>query len=142
MTISPRHLTKDYAVFGQIAATDLVQLKAMGFRSIINNRPDGEEPNQQLQQALAEAAADLGLGYAYIPVSGAITIGQTQDMQAALENLPAPVLGFCRSGARSTRIWAHAQQGKMDTNTVLAAAKNAGCDVVSLQAELQQATGE
>lgn len=76
---------------------------AMGFKTVVNNRPDGEGgPGQPLSQAMAAAAQANGLRYVYLPVvSGAITPEQAQALHEALQSAPQPVLAFCRSGARS-----------------------------------------
>ena len=138
MTLSPRRVTDTYAVLGQLQPADLAEAKALGFRSIINNRPDAEEVGQPAAGDIAQAAAQAGMSYVHIPVSGAIGEEQQQAMAEALATLPQPILAFCRSGARSTRIWAHAMQGQLPQNELLAAAQGAGCDVVALQAELEQ----
>ncbi len=136
MSLSPRRVTDDYAVLGQLQPQDLATAKSLGFRSIINNRPDGEEPGQPEACTLAKAAMELGLDYVHIPVTGPITASQQHAMREALSNLPQPVLAFCRSGARSTRIWAHAMQNTRDTDDILQAAGKAGCDVTALADEL------
>ena len=78
-----------------------------GFRSVINNRPDYEEGPEQPTNAVIEAAArEAGLAYAFLPVSGGYQ--SPQEIAAfgqLLESLPRPILAFCRSGARSTRLF-------------------------------------
>lgn len=136
MRLSPRAVTADYAVHGQLTPADIVEAQKLGFRSIINNRPDGEEPGQPEACTIAKAALAVGLDYAHIPVSGPITPAQTQAMQEALASLPQPVLAYCRSGARSTRLWAHAMQAVQGTDRVVQAAAQAGCDAAALKTEL------
>lgn len=138
MPLSPRHITPAYAVQGQLQVADLAAALKMGFRSIINHRPDGEEPGQPEASTLARAAHNLGLSYAHIPVAGPITEAQRQAMRETLTSLPSPVLAFCRSGARSTRLWAHAMQDEHDSSYILRAAGQAGCDMAALAAELHQ----
>lgn len=137
MSLSPRTVTPAYAVDGQLLPSDFAQAHALGFRSIINHRPDGEEAGQPTSQQLELAAQAAGLRYLHIPVAGPIDAAQRQAMQHAMATLPQPVLAFCRSGARSTRIWAQAMQGQLAEDAILAAAAHAGCDVVALHAELQ-----
>lgn len=139
MSLSPRTVTPAYAVLGQITPDDIKTLKAMGYRSLINNRPDGEQAGQPLACDLAQAALAEGLSYVHIPVSGAITPAQVRAMEAALAQLPEPVLAFCRSGARSTRLWAHAARVGLDDTNILTAAAGAGCDVAALAGELAAA---
>ena len=101
-----RH-TDDFATCGQITAADIPALKAQGFRTLINNRPDQEGgPSQPESAALAEAGTAAGLHYIYFPVvSGQITDEQAATMRRALDSAKYPVLAFCRSGARSTQLW-------------------------------------
>ncbi len=136
MSFTSRTVTPDYAVAGQLAPADMEALREQGFRSVINNRPDGEEPGQPNGCDIAHAAAAAGLGYAHIPVSGPISPDQATAMREALSTLPGPVLAFCRSGARSTRLWAHANRPQMDREAILATAAAAGCDVSALASEL------
>jgi sulfide:quinone oxidoreductase len=99
--LSPR-----FAAAGQITAADLETIRARGFRSVVNNRPDGEVPGQPTSEEIAAAAADLGLQYLYIPVvSGALTLQNVEDFRAACPELEPPTLLFCRSGTRSTVLW-------------------------------------
>lgn len=77
-------------------------LAALGFKAVICNRPDGEDPVKPGQAAIAAAAEQAGLDFRYIPIvpglAGADEVRQTID---AIRELPEPVLAFCRSGARS-----------------------------------------
>ena len=98
--------------YGQIEPQQVAQIGAQGFKTIINNRPDGEGgPGQPLSQAISEAAQAQGLHYVYLPVvSGAITPEQVIAMAEALHAAPQPALAFCRSGARSTQLYALSQR--------------------------------
>jgi uncharacterized protein (TIGR01244 family) len=91
---------------------NVAEIARQGYKSIINNRPDGEAgPQQPLNAEIEMAAKSLGLNYAYLPVvSGQITLEQAQEMARLLETMPGPVLAFCRSGARSTNLYMLAQQ--------------------------------
>src|SRR3546814_548824 len=95
----PKELRPGIAVAGQPAKPDIAALAGLGYRTIINNRPDGEEPGQ-LTAAEARAEAErLGLTYVHIPVTGA-TIGRA-DVEAfarAVRESPQPVVAPCRSG--------------------------------------------
>lgn len=136
MAIMVHQVNDNFAVTGQLGLDQLEEAKAKGFASIINNRPDHEENGQPLSRELAAKAAELGLGYAHIPVSGPIDDGQTEAMQHALASLPGPVLGFCRSGQRSTRLWAHAMAPQQGLEKTLHEAAGVGCDAATLQVEL------
>jgi uncharacterized protein (TIGR01244 family) len=100
-----RRITEAYAVAGQLWPEDMDEVKAAGFKSLLNNRPDGEEVGQPTSEGMAVAAAAAGLAYVYIPVGRGVTEESVAAMAAALENLPKPVLAFCRSGTRSLHIY-------------------------------------
>ena len=78
-----------------------------GYRTVINNRPDGEGgPDQPTSAQMQAAAAAAGLDYHYLPViSGSITAEQVVQMAELVKAASGPVLAFCRSGARSTQLW-------------------------------------
>lgn len=98
------------SVSPQLELDDLPALAKAGFRSIICNRPDEEEGEHPRSAAIAEAAKESGLHFAYVPaVPGAITDQDGEKMAAALADLPAPALAYCRSGARSTKLTEMAQ---------------------------------
>ena len=133
-----RPLSKDLSVTTQIAVADVAALPAQGFRSVINNRPDGEEPGQPSSATLAAAAKQAGLDYRHIPV----VPGQLQDAQvtafsAALSEMPAPMLAFCRTGTRSTSLWALQASGTADA--ILDTAGKAGYDLSGLRPRLGDA---
>jgi sulfide:quinone oxidoreductase len=100
-------LTPFLAVSPQIAEADLGALAAQGFRAVINNRPDGEAEDQPESAALAAAAGRVGLEYRHVPVvSGKITDDDVAAFARALDAVKGPVLAFCRTGTRSTTLWA------------------------------------
>jgi uncharacterized protein (TIGR01244 family) len=106
-----RPINDEYAVSGQITPEDVAMIKAAGFRSIICNRPDDEQPGQPTAQEIAVAAAAAELIFRHIPfTSGQMTEDDVQKMVEALDEIPGPVFAFCRSGARSTNIYAAATQ--------------------------------
>ena len=108
-----RPITEDYAVSGQINPQDVQAIKEAGFRSIICNRPDDEQPGQPTAQDVAVAAEAADLIFRHIPfTSGQMTDEDVQKMVEALDEIPGPVFAFCRSGARSTNIYAAAKQAK------------------------------
>ena len=108
-----RQITDDYAVSGQISPDDIAAIKAAGFRSIICNRPDDEQPGQPSAAEIAVAAAAAELHFRHIPfTSGQMTPEDVQKMTEALDEIPGPVFAFCRSGARSANIFMAAEQEK------------------------------
>ena len=95
---------------GQLFEQDLKLAAKQGVRSIMNNRPDGEAPGQPLSAELAKVAEDLGMTYVYFPVNLRSTTAQDVEAFAkACDELERPLLIFCRSGARTTRIWEMAE---------------------------------
>jgi uncharacterized protein (TIGR01244 family) len=108
-----RKITDDYAVSGQIAPEDVALIKAAGFRSIICNRPDDEQPGQPTAREIEVAARAADLIFRHIPfTSGQMTEEDVAKMVEALDEIPGPVFAFCRSGARSTNIYVAAKEAK------------------------------
>ena len=103
-------ITEDFSVSPQLAPEAMVQAAAAGFKSVINNRPDFEGgPEQPTSAAMEAAARAAGLEYRHLPVNGAYqSPEQIAAMRELLDTLPKPVLAFCRSGARSTNLFAQA----------------------------------
>ncbi|MGO1117272.1 TIGR01244 family sulfur transferase [Rhodovibrionaceae bacterium A322] len=93
---------------GQIDSSDVAAIAAAGFTTIINNRPDGEEgPSQPTSQAVGQAARDAGLSYHYLPMTpDSLTPEMIAEFKSLLDGADGPVLAHCRSGARSTILWA------------------------------------
>ena len=112
MTLHFKWLSDTVAAAGQIVPADLPVIAAHGFKTVINNRPDGEGgPNQPPSAQLQRAAEALGLRYVYLPViSGQLTAKDAQDMAACLKSAAAPVFAFCRSGARTEHLYRMATQ--------------------------------
>ena len=107
-----------FSVSGQLTLDDVRDSAAQGFKTIICNRPDNEEATQLASKNVQEQAEALGLKFVYIPVSpSGPTASDVAKMRAALDTLPSPVLGYCRSGARSSKVFEMAQQA-VDKPTV------------------------
>jgi uncharacterized protein (TIGR01244 family) len=98
------------SVAGQISKDDIAELAKSGVATIINNRPDNEEPGQ-LTAAEAEAEAKKhGIDYRYLPVTtNSITRAQVAEFDRLLLRSPKPVLAHCRSGTRCYVMWATAR---------------------------------
>ncbi|HEY1128839.1 MAG TPA: TIGR01244 family sulfur transferase [Roseateles sp.] len=112
MSLPLQALTPDVCVAPQLTPEAMAEAAALGFKSVINNRPDFEHgPDQPTSAAIEAAAKDAGLEYRHLPVAGGY---QSPEEIAAfadlLAELPRPLLAFCRSGARSTRLFVQAQQ--------------------------------
>lgn len=100
-----RQITEDFSVAPQIGVDDIAAIRQAGFRSVICNRPDAEDgavPHDRVEQAVRAA----GLEFRYIPVvSGQVTVDNVDDQAAALDDLPKPVLAYCRSGTRCANLY-------------------------------------
>ena len=107
-----QQLSRDVCVAPQLAPAAMAWAAQAGFKSVVNNRPDFEGgPDQPTSAAMQAAAEAAGLRYAHLPVSPSVHTPQDIARFAELlEELPKPVLAFCRSGARSTRLFNAAQQ--------------------------------
>ncbi len=134
-----KRINDEISVSPQIALDDLAGLKAAGFTTLINNRPDGEAPDQPASAAMQAAAAAAGLDYHYIPLGrDGVSPEMVERTAAALEGSAGPVLAFCRSGTRSTTLWALSQAGRLPADEIVTQAANAGYDVSHLLGHLSQ----
>lgn len=125
-------LTDQLSVAAQINVDDVATIAAQGFRSILNNRPDDESPEQPANAELEAAAQQAGLAWRHIPVvPGKVSDGQVLDFTEALIQLPSPVLAFCRSGNRCSVLWAMQAEGT--TDSILATTQAAGYDLSTLR---------
>jgi uncharacterized protein (TIGR01244 family) len=126
-----RHVTDQLSVSPQIRLEDVAAAAAQGFRLIVNNRPDGEEPGQPTSAEVEAAARAAGLDYAHIPVRGGPTADQVEAERTLLETAPGPVLAFCRSGTRSIVTWSigQAQSGARSRDELKALGAQAGYDL-------------
>lgn len=111
-TLPFQSIAADVCVAPQLTPQAMSEVVKAGFRSVVNNRPDFEEGPEQPTSAHIEAAAlAAGLQYRHLPVSGGFqSPEQAQAMAQLLSDLPRPLLMFCRSGARSAKLYALAQQ--------------------------------
>ena len=122
-------LTDSIAVSAQIWPDDVAAIAAAGYKVLINNRPDGEEPSQPGNEVIAAAAAEAGLEYHYMPVTASSFPGPDFDaMTDFLDDADHPVLAFCRTGTRSTNLWV---AGRDDTEReqAMKIAKQLGYDL-------------
>lgn len=127
-------LTDQVAVAPQIAAADCAAAAAAGFATIVNNRPDGEAPGQPDGADIAAAAAAAGLAYHAIPIGhGGMSMADVEAMASVLAGSPGPVLAYCRSGTRSTHLWALASASRgADPQDLCDAAAAGGYDITML----------
>lgn len=128
----------------QIGLAEVAQAKNMGVVRIINNRPEGESADQTPGEEIEAAARAAGMDYVCIPVTHAgFSAGQVDAMASALADAQGPVLAYCRSGTRSTLLWALARAKAGDNPGVIAAqAQAAGYDVTPIRALIDMLAGE
>ncbi|MEX0618330.1 MAG: TIGR01244 family sulfur transferase [Pseudohongiellaceae bacterium] len=136
-----KSVTDDISVAEQIAPADVKELASQGFKSIICNRPDAEAPDQPAFEAIRQAASVHGIATGNVPVvSGKISDIDVAAFGKTLRELPSPVLAYCRTGTRSTHLWAlsQAEQGT-EPGQLLAVAQKAGYDLTELRERLEKA---
>lgn len=128
-----RPLTPELSVSPQITAADIDAIKAAGYRSLICNRPDGEGADQPLFSELEQAARQAGLEAHYLPAeSGKVSDEQGAAFGAMMLRLPKPVLAYCRTGMRSTTMWALSQANSHSLPNILECAHKAGFDLAGV----------
>jgi uncharacterized protein (TIGR01244 family) len=138
-TLSPR-----FAVAPQIDQATVAEAAERGFVLIVNNRPDGEEPSAPQGAAIAAAAEAAGIGYVAIPVgSGGFGGAEIDALALAIREIDGPILAYCRSGTRSTYLWALAQaRDGAAVEPLIAAAAAQGYDISGLRPTLEALSAE
>lgn len=131
-------LDSETFVAGQIRPADMAGIAAAGVALIVNNRPDHEEPGQPTAEEIRRAAEAASLAYRDLPVSGGISRAQADALAEALELAAGKTLLFCRSGTRSTYLWALARARRgADAETLIGQAAAAGYDLSALRPHLR-----
>lgn len=132
-----RQVTTGFAATPQIGLADVEAAKAAGFAMILCNRPDGEDPGQPTAAAIAAEAKGAGIAFRHIPVAGGMPAEAVAAMAEALAASEGPVLAYCRTGTRSTLLWALAEASRGgDPDTLARAAAGAGYDVTPVRAAM------
>ncbi len=134
-----RKITDDISVSPQIEPGDIPAIVAAGFHSIMCNRPDDEETGQCCYADVAKAAIAAGLKVHWLPiVTSAISPVDISDFRAALEQMPKPLLAYCRTGTRCTMMWSIALFDEMLAQDILEHTSKAGYDMSGLLQQLAQ----
>lgn len=137
-----RQLTPTYAVSPQIGIEDIQAIADAGFKTIICNRPDAENPPGLAATVVAAAAKDAGLAFVDNPVTHQ---GLSMDMvalqKATMDTSDGPTLAYCASGTRSSIVWAMGQAKEMPADEIIAAAAAAGYDLGGLRPQLNALAG-
>jgi uncharacterized protein (TIGR01244 family) len=98
-------------IAGQISVADLEEARRHGVTMIVNNRPDGEDPDQPTSAEIEAAAEAAGIDYRHIPIARGMGPAQVEEMVSALSELgDGKMLAYCRSGMRSCLAWAVASR--------------------------------
>lgn len=134
-------LDQHFAVAPQITPADVTDIARAGYKGIINNRPEGEEPDQPEGEAIRRVAETLGLRYTEIPVTHAgFAHPQLDAMASAMAD--GPVLAFCRSGTRSCMLWALASaKAGVEPSLLFRKAAAAGYDLSPVGGMMQALAG-
>jgi len=134
-----KRISSFLSVSSQIYPVHMERIASLGFRTIINNRPDGEVEDQPPAHDLAAEAARNGLVFINQPViSGKVTASDAADFAAELKRARGPVLAFCRSGLRCTTLWAFNEARHMDTDAILSFASSIGFELKGQQREVME----
>ena len=136
-----RTLSPDYTVSPQITVEDINAIAAAGFKSVICNRPDGENPPEQKMAVIQAAAETAGLTWAENPFDpktfGAAIVARQKEL---LDSLPGPVFAYCASGNRSSIAWAFSMADRIPADDLIAAAHKVGYNLDHLKPALDQIT--
>ena len=126
-------ITDTISVSPQITPEDVQEAAGLGYRSIICNRPDGEGADQPAFEEIEAAAKALGLEARYLPVvTGKVGDADAASFGGLLDELPKPVLAYCRSGTRSATLWSLARADALPVSDILAQTKQAGYDMAGV----------
>ena len=134
-------LTPNVTALPQPSVEEIGELADRGYRSIIGNRPDGEAPDQPAWQELKAAALARGMEALHIPVvASKIGEADVSAFREALERLPKPIAAFCRTGTRSTLLWALANEASLTVDERIQIAAKEGYDLEPFRALLTKDT--
>ncbi len=130
-----RQLDEQIMASPQISLADLASARALGVRLVINNRPEGESDDQTPGDVIEQAARAAGMDYLAIPIThSGFSHGQVAAMAEALAANEGPILAYCRSGTRSTLLWALAQASRgHDPDALARSAMHAGYDLTPVR---------
>ena len=135
-----RPLTPTFAVAPQLSPDEVREAAAQGFTTLVNNRPDAEEVGQPTDAAIRAAAEAAGMAYVAVPIDATgPTPAKVDALAAAIEGSTGPVLAFCRSGTRSTFLWALARAlAGEPADTLIEQAAAAGYDITPIRPILER----
>jgi len=136
-----KKISDNFYLAAQISPNDLPAYQEAGIKTIINNRPDNEEPGQISAADMAAAAKEYGIDYHYLPMVNGQPLPPTlvDDFKTVLDNSDAPVLAHCRSGMRSSFLWALGQipTGSISVDEAIDAVQAVGIPLGNARAALE-----
>ena len=128
-----KELTANLSVSPQLLVNEMEAVAQAGFKAIICNRPDGEGPDQPSFKEIEANAQHYGLQAYYLPAeSGKVSDQDGLNFGLLLDSLPGPILAYCRTGMRSTTMWALSQAGNLPLPQILEVSQKAGYDMKAL----------
>jgi sulfide:quinone oxidoreductase len=132
------YITPGFAVAPALDPADFARIAELGFRTVVNNRPDGEERGQVLSGELKAHAEEHGLAYRHIPMrpSEVFTDPAVEAMAEALRTESGPILAHCKSGLRSAIVWAAANARTRPVEEIMDALAEAGFNLASIRDDL------
>ncbi len=134
-----RKLTDDFYVAPQLQAEDFAKAEALGIKTVINNRPDGEAPDQLSHESARQRAEAANLAYHFVPVvSGGIFPDHVAQFAEVVDKSDGPILAYCRSGTRSTFLWSMQAARTIEPEVIVETASKAGYDVSSVRPMLDE----
>ena len=135
-----RKLSETFLASPQVSAEDIAEAAALGVTLVVNNRPDGEAPDQPPGAEIERAAHAAGLEYISIPIDqSGFSREQFEALAEALDRTDGKTLGYCRSGTRSTLLWALAQASRgANPGDLASAAAAAGYDLAPIAPTLDR----
>ena len=136
MTAELIPLAPGLSVAGRLDRADIDALARAGVRTIVNNRPDGEDPGQLPAAEAKQLAEAHGIAYHHIPITAAtLTRGDVDAFAATLRDAAQPVVAHCRSGTRSALLWALTRMREgADPLALISEAARHGIDIAGLPA--------
>lgn len=141
-----KHLHKNIFVGGQIQAADFDAIAHAGIKVIINNRPDNEEPNQLTAEEAQRLANEYGIQYHYLPMANGQPLPDdiVENFKTIVDNTDDPILTHCRSGLRSSFLWALGQiaAGNLTVDQTISSAQAAGIPLGNARSVLEAAQND
>ncbi len=132
-------ITPEFAIGPQISAEDVEQLRAAGFKSVLNVRPDDEIGTYLISKDAEHLARASGLSYAFSPTEGHDIFEPeiTDQFEAALAELPKPIFAHCKTGTRAAILWALVAARHREIEDVITTLRAAGQELDFLEQELR-----